>query len=83
MTKGQQVEVTIRIEEPAPPRYPLRGLPFRYDEPFAPAVDEDDWEASKRSWWTYSTPLIGTMRRLAAGMRWLDVWHFRMRPAEL
>ena len=40
VTKGQQVEVTIRIEEPSPPPHPLRGLPVRYDEPFGPAVDE-------------------------------------------
>ena len=45
--KGQSVEVTIRIEEPAAPTYPLRGLPVRFDEPFAPAIDETEWESSK------------------------------------
>ncbi len=47
VTKGQQVEVTIRIEDPSPPAFPLHGLPFRYDEPFEPAVDESEWDASK------------------------------------
>jgi len=42
--KGQSVEVTIRIEEPAEPAYPLRGLPVRFDAPYAPAVDETEWE---------------------------------------
>lgn len=44
--KGQRVEVTISLQEPAPPTYPLRGLPVRYDEPFHPAADESDWDAS-------------------------------------
>jgi hypothetical protein len=44
--KGQQVEVTVRITEPQPPTYPLRGLPFRYDHPFLP-VDETDWDVLK------------------------------------
>jgi hypothetical protein len=41
VTKGQEVEVTIRIVEPP------RGGPFRYDDPFGPAVDESEWDASK------------------------------------
>ncbi len=47
VTRGQEVEVTIRIEDPRPPRFPLRGLPLRYDEPYKPAVDESEWEASR------------------------------------
>ena len=47
VTKGQEVEVTIRIDDPSLPGYPLRGLPFRYDQPFAPAVDDSEWDASK------------------------------------
>ena len=47
VSKGQQVEVTIRIEDPSLPGRPLRGLPFRLDEPFEPAVDESEWNASK------------------------------------
>lgn len=44
---GQQVEVTLRIDEPAPARFPLRGLPVRYIDPFLPAVDDSDWDASR------------------------------------
>jgi hypothetical protein len=47
VTNGQEVEVTIRIDDPALPGYPLRGLPVRYDDPFQPAVDESEWDASK------------------------------------
>jgi hypothetical protein len=47
VTRGQQVEVTIRIDDPLPLSRPLRGLPFRYDDPFAPAIDESEWDASK------------------------------------
>ena len=47
VTEGQQVEVTIRIEDPVLPSYPLRGLPFRLDDPFGPAVDESEWNALK------------------------------------
>jgi hypothetical protein len=28
-------------------RYPLKGTPLRYDNPFAPAIDPDDWEANR------------------------------------
>lgn len=47
VTQGQQVEVTIRIEDPVLPAYPLRGLPFRLDDPFGPATDEWEWNALK------------------------------------
>ena len=47
VTQGQQVEVTIRIEEPTLPTFPLHGLPFRLDDPFEPAVDESEWNALK------------------------------------
>lgn len=42
---GAQVEVIVLVKEvPARSRYPLRGTPYRFDEPFAP-VDSDAWEA--------------------------------------
>jgi len=51
---GTNVEVIV-LERPAsaipsasevPQRtFPYRGLPHRYDDPFAPAVPEEDWEA--------------------------------------
>jgi len=47
VTEGQEVEVTIRIEDPVPPTYPLFGLPFRYIEPFEPAIDPSEWDALK------------------------------------
>jgi hypothetical protein len=30
-----------------PVTYPLRGAPFRYDDPFGPAVDPSEWDALK------------------------------------
>lgn len=47
VTEGQEVEVTIRIEDPVPATYPLFGLPFRYVEPFEPAADPSEWDALK------------------------------------
>ena len=47
VTEGQEVEVTVRVEDPAPVTYPLFGLPFRYIEPFEPAVDPSEWDALK------------------------------------
>lgn len=34
--------VPIRIDDSPPLSRPLRGLSFRYDHPFAPAVDESE-----------------------------------------
>jgi hypothetical protein len=28
-------------------RYPLRGLTYRFDDPFEPATSPDDWEANR------------------------------------
>ncbi len=47
VTQGQQIEVTIAIEDPVLPRFPLRGLPFRLDDPFGPAVDPSEWNVLK------------------------------------
>jgi hypothetical protein len=47
VTEGQEVEVTVRVEDPVPVTYPLLGLPFRYIEPFEPAVDPSEWDALK------------------------------------
>lgn len=43
---GEEVEVVLQgREEPAgAERYPLRGVPVRYDEPFEP-VTAGDWDA--------------------------------------
>lgn len=47
---GQQVELTI-VTSPAPPsgkgKYPLQGSVYRYEDPFAPAIDPNDWEANR------------------------------------
>jgi hypothetical protein len=46
---GQEVALTIVAPDPvtlSADRYPLRGTAYRYDEPFAPAIDPDDWEAN-------------------------------------
>ncbi len=44
--QGQEVDVTIRINDEVRPGRPLRGLKFRYDEPFLP-VDGNEWTALK------------------------------------
>jgi hypothetical protein len=45
--EGDEVEVSINILDPTPPTFPLRGVPLRYDDPFAPAVDPSEWDALK------------------------------------
>jgi hypothetical protein len=47
VVEGQQIEVTIKISDPVLPGYPLRGLPFRLDDPFGPAVDPSEWNVLK------------------------------------
>lgn len=48
---GERVEVIVLIDrgEPAPPtqeEFPLRGKePYRFDDPFTPAVPAEDWDA--------------------------------------
>jgi hypothetical protein len=48
---GQQVEVVVRAPADDPTeggKYPLRGRgPYKYDDPFGPACDPDDWEANR------------------------------------
>jgi hypothetical protein len=48
---GQRVEVIVRpaVEDPTEGgKYPLRGSrPYKYDDPFEPACDPDDWEANR------------------------------------
>jgi len=49
LAPGQEVALTIVATDPVTSpadRYPLRGTVYRYDEPFAPAIDPDDWEAN-------------------------------------
>jgi len=44
---GEEVEVIVLRREarrPSEKRYPLRGLPIRYEDPTEP-VAEEDWEA--------------------------------------
>lgn len=43
---GAQVEIIILVkEEPRAKAYPLRGTPYRFEDPTEPAVPPDDWEA--------------------------------------
>jgi FtsP/CotA-like multicopper oxidase with cupredoxin domain len=48
---GQRVEVVVRPAADDPTeggKYPLRdGTPYKYDDPFEPACDPDDWEANR------------------------------------
>jgi hypothetical protein len=47
VVEGDEVEVSIQILDRVPVTYPLHGAPFRYDDPFGPAVDPSDWDALK------------------------------------
>ncbi len=47
VVEGDEVEVAIQIVNPVPVTYPLHGVPFRYDDPFGPAVDPSEWDALK------------------------------------
>jgi hypothetical protein len=47
VVEGDVVEVEIHILDPVPVTYPLHGAPFRYDDPFGPAVDPSEWDALK------------------------------------
>ena len=50
LAKGERVEVVIKRLRRLPEnseRYPLRGLPYKYDSPFEPAVPADEWDALK------------------------------------
>ena len=46
---GQEVSVTIEPKsEPKMKRnFPLRGLPFTYQDPYSPAWDPDDWNMNR------------------------------------
>jgi hypothetical protein len=47
---GEQVQVTVEpasSESPGLDRFPLRGTPYRYDDPFEPAVSVEDWNAHR------------------------------------
>jgi hypothetical protein len=46
VAEGAHVEIIILVkEEPRAKAYPLRGTPYRFDEPTEPAVPPEDWEA--------------------------------------
>jgi len=46
---GDTVEIIVLRQTRAAgdSRYPLKGTPFRYDDPFSPAVPPGDWDALK------------------------------------
>jgi hypothetical protein len=46
--EGARVEIIVLVkDEPAHPLYPLRGTPYRFDEPFEPVVPVTEWEAAR------------------------------------
>lgn len=50
LAKGERIEVKIRrlLRLPTSSNpYPLRGLPYKYDSPFEPAVPAEEWDALK------------------------------------
>ena len=46
---GELVNITIEKAAKIDPNnpYPLRGTPYRYDDPFGPAVPLEEWDALK------------------------------------
>lgn len=45
---GAEVEVIVLAKTPrAGSAYPLRGTPYRFDDPLEPAVAPDEWEATQ------------------------------------
>lgn len=47
---GDRVQVVVipkQAVDPTADRYPLRGTAVRYDRPFDPACDPDEWEANR------------------------------------
>jgi hypothetical protein len=46
---GQRVEIIVLSADPAGATnpYPLRDLPYSYDDPFGPLVAPEDWDAMK------------------------------------
>ncbi|MGE0601545.1 MAG: hypothetical protein AB7J35_19030 [Dehalococcoidia bacterium] len=49
---GKDVEIVVtEVREPVPDsaeeRYELRGSVLKYEDPFGPAVPEEDWDALK------------------------------------
>lgn len=51
LTAGETVQVVVLPVQTADPteggKYPLRGTPGVYLDPFEPACDPDDWEVMK------------------------------------
>jgi hypothetical protein len=46
LAEGAEVEIIILVkDQPRAKAYPLRGTPYRFDEPTEPAVSPDQWEA--------------------------------------
>ena len=47
---GDRVEVIILAKDSngaSRPRYPLHGSAYRFDDPFTPVVDPDEWEVNR------------------------------------
>ncbi len=50
LREGQRVKVLVLQSHdllPGKPRYPLHGETIRFEDPFTPAADSDDWEANR------------------------------------
>ena len=46
LADGAEVEVIVLVKDPPRARsYPLRGTPYRFDDPTEPAVPPDQWAA--------------------------------------
>lgn len=45
---GSEVEIIVLVkDQPRAKAYPLRGTPYRFDEPTEPAIPPDQWEAAR------------------------------------
>jgi hypothetical protein len=48
LKEGMRVTVLPdESEDASSPSTPLRGTTYRFDDPFAPAADPDDWDANQ------------------------------------
>lgn len=48
LAEGAEVEIIVLVkEQPRAKAYPLRGTPYRFDEPTEPAVALEQWEAAR------------------------------------
>ena len=46
LPEGTAVCVLLQTKQGAASEFSLRGTPYEYDDPFAPAINPEEWEAN-------------------------------------